>query len=185
ALEERALARAVGPDQAAQLALAKREVHLVDGDHAAEAHRELVRLDDAAHEASPDVPPSRRLAPAAFALLRRARARQPSARCSVGRTPRGNASTTTIRIAPSTSELSISVCWPSSSLTMPSAIAPRIGPISVPSPPTMTQISTSAACPRLNSPGVTISAQFANRQPASPAIPALIVKTAVLYSGTS
>ena len=35
-----------------------------------------------------------------------------------------------------------------------------IGPISVPSPPTITQISTSAVVPRLNTLGVTISAQF-------------------------
>ena len=44
----------------------------------------------------------------------------------------------------------------------------------------MTQISTSAVCPRLNTLGVTISAQFANRQPASPAMRRAIVKIAVL-----
>ncbi len=72
------------------------------------------------------------------------------------------------------------VCSPSSSLTMPSAMAPRIGPISVPAPPTIVQMITSAAERRLNTPGVTISVQLANRQPASPAIPALMVKMAVL-----
>ena len=46
----------------------------------------------------------------------------------------------------------------------------------------MVQMITSADWPRLNTPGVTISAQLANRQPASPAIAALIVKIAVLYS---
>ena len=55
-----------------------------------------------------------------------------------------------------------------------------IGPTSVPRPPTIVQMRTSADWPRLKTPGVTISAQFANRHPARPAIEALIVKIAVL-----
>ena len=59
-------------------------------------------------------------------------------------------------------------------------MAPSIGPTRVPRPPTIIQMITSADWPRLNTLGVTISAQLANRQPASPAIAALIVKIAVL-----
>ena len=44
----------------------------------------------------------------------------------------------------------------------------------------MTQMITSAEDFRLNTPGVTISAQLANRQPDSPAIAALMMKMAVL-----
>src|SRR5262249_55483622 len=46
ALEEGALARAVGADYAAQLALLQREVDVVDSDHAAEAHGESARLQE-------------------------------------------------------------------------------------------------------------------------------------------
>src|SRR6516225_1606051 len=73
-------------------------------------------------------------------------------------------------MAPRIRELSTVVWWPSASFSEPSATAAIIGPISVPRPPTITQISTSAVVPRLNTLGVTISAQLANRQPASPAI---------------
>ncbi len=59
-------------------------------------------------------------------------------------------------------------------------MAPIIGPASVPRPPTMVQMITSADCPRLKTPGVTISAQLAKSAPARPAIAALIVKIAVL-----
>ena len=62
-------------------------------------------------------------------------------------------------------------------------MAPAIGPAKVPRPPTMVQMITSADWPRLNTPGVTISAQLANRQPARPAMAALMVKIAVLYRG--
>jgi hypothetical protein len=64
--------------------------------------------------------------------------------------------------------LSISVCWPSSSFRKPRTIAPTIGPTSVPRPPTIVQMMTPADWPRLNTPGVTISAQFANRHPGKP-----------------
>ena len=46
ALEEGALAGAVGADQAAQLAFGHGEVDVVDRDHAAEAHGQPVRLQD-------------------------------------------------------------------------------------------------------------------------------------------
>jgi hypothetical protein len=81
---------------------------------------------------------------------------------------------------PRISELSITVCSPSSSFTMPSAMAPSTGPISVPRPPTMTQMMTSAADLSANTLGVTISAQLANRQPDNPAIAALMLNNPVL-----
>src|SRR5690606_14522839 len=121
ALEESALSGAVRTDETAQLALAQREVHAVECDDAAETHREVLRLDDVAHVAPPPVTPSLRRATPAPARARLARDRAFHSRCRAGTTPLGTASTTTMRITPSTSELSMSVCSPSSSLTMPSA----------------------------------------------------------------
>src|SRR5712692_9088710 len=46
AFEEGALARAVRPDDAAQLDLVQREVDAVDGDDAAEAHGEAAGLEE-------------------------------------------------------------------------------------------------------------------------------------------
>ena len=53
---------------------------------------------------------------------------------------------------------------------MPRAAAPTMGPMSVPRPPTMVQMITSADWPKPKMPGVTISAQLANRHPANPAM---------------
>ena len=55
----------------------------------------------------------------------------------------------------------------------------------VPNPPTMHQMMISADWPRLNSRGVTISAQLANSAPASPAIAAPMVNSTVLRACTS
>ena len=74
ALEEGALARAVRPDQAAQLALAQGEVDMVDGDDAAEAHRER---------------------PVSSSAVTRDRRTRPSSRPRRRQQPLGSSSTTT------------------------------------------------------------------------------------------
>ena len=71
ALEEGALARAVRPDHAAQLDLLQGEVDMVDGDDAAEAHRQSPGLEERRRRHGLDVP----VRPSAAGAAARARPR--------------------------------------------------------------------------------------------------------------
>ena len=117
ALEEGALAGAVRADQAAQLAVAQREVDVVDRLHAAEAHRQVARVE---HRLAHGRVSAMRRAGAACCVACRRLTLAPASRRSRQRVERRQQAARQQqhdedRIAPSTSELSISVCWPSSS----------------------------------------------------------------------
>src|SRR6185312_881561 len=108
--EEGAFAGAVGSDETAQLALAQREGHVVYGEHAAEAHREVLRLDHRlAHVGASCVATRRRRVPRVWRRCACACARRRRHSVKAGTKPRGISSTTRMRMAPETSELSTSV----------------------------------------------------------------------------
>ena len=84
--------------------------------------------------------------------------------------PRGTISTNTTRMAPSTRLELKTCCVPISVVSHWIATQPTTGPISVPSPPTITQMMICADCARPKMVGLVKAPQLANRQPASPAM---------------
>src|SRR6185369_4625977 len=173
-LEQRALAGAVGPDQAAQLTLGEREVHATYRLHSPEPDREIDGLQQrGAH--GPGSSLRERAGPGN---------RAPRA-TSEGTRPRGTRSTNARKMAPKI-RLVLAICC------VPSVVArycmirqPMIGPSSVPSPPTMTQMMICEVMPRLNTVGLTNAPQLAKRLPASPAMPPPTVKISSLCRRTS
>ena len=145
-LEEGALAGAVGADQAAQLALGQREVDVAHGRDAAEMHAESPRVCEQRRGHQPSS--------AGFGSAARRAARRSSAwprSPSVGTKPLGTSSTKAMRMMPKISGALAKILahqsepplgWlaPSAVVSYWMPMQPRIGPISVPRPPTMTQM---------------------------------------------
>src|SRR5262249_16925004 len=106
-LEERALARPVRTDQATQFAFAQHEIDVIDREHAAKAHHQFLGLDDRlAHCLASCSAIRRRRVPRASRRWTCVCAKRRRQATKLGAKPRGIKSTTKIRIAPRTSELS-------------------------------------------------------------------------------
>src|ERR1700677_1445196 len=159
-LEESALAGAVRTDQTAQLLLAEGEVDVLDREDAAEAHAQPSGLNQ--RHAHRDAPARDRMSNASRSPI-------------VGTRPFGTRSTKATRMAPRTSgTLPSKACQPAAplgALAPKAAVShwiptqPRIGPINVPRPPTITQMMICADCAKPKMVGLTKLPQLANRQP--------------------
>src|SRR5262249_51439066 len=163
-------ARAVGPDEAAQLPLAEAQVHRAHRLDAAEPNRQPDRLKDRARHAPG-----------------RARAAANRARITFndGTMPRGTSSTNARKMIPKIRLVLASCCVPSWVARYCITTQPMIGPTSVPRPPTMTQMMICEVVVRLKTLGLTKAPQFANKLPANRALAPPIVKMSRLGRRTS
>src|SRR6185503_2845009 len=169
-LEQRALARAVGADETAQLPLGQAEVHAAHRLDAAEPDRQPHRLENGLRHAEER----------ARAAVRRARRA-----VTEGTMPRGTSSTKARKMIPKI-RLVLASCWvPSSVARYCMSRQPMIGPTSVPRPPTMTQMMICEVVVRLKTLGETKAPQLAKRLPARPAMAPPSVKMSSLCRRTS
>ena len=158
-LEERALARAVRPDETAQLPFSHREVDIADGLDAAEAHlspRVSIRAGSCLDLLCLDRLRLHLLSGTA-ASRDAGRLMSQGMTCSVtiGAMPLGTSRTKPSRIAPSMT-LAGMICWvPASAVSQEMAKHPITGPSGVPAPPTINQIITCADCTMLKTVGLT------------------------------
>src|SRR5262249_52826000 len=166
-LEQRALAGAVGADEAAQLPLGQAEVHTAHRLDAAELDRQPDRLEDRFRHAT------RRAWAGERVRAADSRARSTP---SDGTMPRGTSSTKARKMIPKIRLVLASCCVPSSVARYCMTTQPMIGPTSVPRPPTMTQMMICEVVVRLKTLGLTNAPQLGKRLPARPAIARARVK---------